>query len=237
MNPAFLIIASYLHVRRPGTTGKDVPGCENIRLNETINVLPKGISFDETSRYKFQRREAFSESLNNLLKNIYLKKFPEVYSFLSGNINLCSFEVSSSVVVRTKDVDNVEALPENTLELFLNLRSVNNLRRVNYYFVEVNKRLKYGGIFAGKIETISLRYKKFLLGYPRFLARLFYSIDFIWRRVFPKLPGFQKIYFVLTGGCNRAISFAEGLGRLYYCGFEIINVKNIGNYVYFIAKK
>ncbi|MFC2136262.1 sugar transferase, partial [Bacteroidota bacterium] len=38
-------------------------------------------------------------------------------------------------------------------------------------------------------------------------------------------------------GKNRAISLAEGLGRFYYCGYEILGLKTVGRFVYFIAKK
>jgi hypothetical protein len=53
----------------------------------------------------------------------------------------------------------------------------------------------------------------------------------------PKLPGFQKIYFALTKGKNRVISRAELLGRLCFCGFEIIAEENINKKLCFIARK
>src|SRR3989339_756370 len=64
-----------------------------------------------------------------------------------------------------------------------------------------------------------------------------YSFDYLWRRVFPKIPYLQKIYFSITNGKNRVISLSEVLGRLYYCGFEVINIKQLEEKVYFIVKK
>jgi lipopolysaccharide/colanic/teichoic acid biosynthesis glycosyltransferase len=234
---AFITISAFYELKKTGTVMEKYPKIRRFDIKNTVNALPLGITFDGTFQYKLPQPEAFSLSLNNQLREVYLKKFPEVYNFLYESINLCTIEVSTSVIQRTNDIYNLEVLPENMLELFFNLRQINDLRRINCYLIQVNKKLKYGGIFVSKIETINLRYKRFLNNYPYYLARLFYFLDFLWRRISPKVPGFQKIYFALTRGNNRAISFAEGLGRLYYCGFEIINAKEIDDSVYFIAKK
>ena len=53
----------------------------------------------------------------------------------------------------------------------------------------------------------------------------------------PKLIITQKLYFFLTRGLNRVLSRAETLGRLYSCGFEIIEEAFIGNYLFFVARK
>lgn len=41
----------------------------------------------------------------------------------------------------------------------------------------------------------------------------------------------------MTQGKNRMISKAEILGRLSFCGFEIVDLEEIGNDYWFIAKK
>jgi lipopolysaccharide/colanic/teichoic acid biosynthesis glycosyltransferase len=234
---SFMTVSLSYAKKRTNEVRENTQELKTIRLNKIINALPAGITFEDSFQYEYPQPETFSVSLNNQLRDVYLKKFPKVYNFLYDSINLCSFEVESSVIQRSNDIYNLEILPENALELFLNLRRINDLRRINCYLIEVNKKLKYGGIFVGKIETINLRYKRFLSSYPYYPARMLYFLDFIWRRVVPKLPCFKEIYFGLTRGSNRAISFAEALGRLYYCGFEIVNAKDIDNFVYFIAKK
>jgi lipopolysaccharide/colanic/teichoic acid biosynthesis glycosyltransferase len=62
-------------------------------------------------------------------------------------------------------------------------------------------------------------------------------LDFIIKRVFPKFNLTKRLYFFLTRGENRVISKAETLGRLYSCGFEIKNEKNINGWLYVVAKK
>lgn len=171
------------------------------------------------------------------LRSIYLKKFPQIFDFINRTLDLNTVDELKTVVLRSSDPYNIEIIPENELQLYLNLHGVNDMRRLNQYFIEVNKRLITGGLYISKIEPIRTRHKRFKERYPYYIAQVLYFFDFIWRRVFPKIPVLQKVYFSLTKGRNRALSLAEGLGRLYYCGFEVINICELDNYVYFIAKK
>ncbi|MEE4365068.1 MAG: sugar transferase, partial [Desulfotignum sp.] len=73
--------------------------------------------------------------------------------------------------------------------------------------------------------------------YPKYIAHLVYGADFCFHRMMPKLPGLQKLYFQLTRGRGRVISRAELLGRLCFCGFDIVAEKEIGRRLFFIARK
>jgi lipopolysaccharide/colanic/teichoic acid biosynthesis glycosyltransferase len=57
------------------------------------------------------------------------------------------------------------------------------------------------------------------------------------KRVFPKFTLTKKLYFILTRGENRVLSKAEALGRLYSCGFEILDERIINKCLYFVAIK
>lgn len=188
---------------------------------------------------KYNFHETLSENgfLYGQLQNIYLRDNKSEFNFINDSIDLHSFKPEKSVMIRSSDIYNVEVLPSDTMEFYMNLHEFNDMRRINYYFTLINRCLKKGGVFISKLEPTRLRRQRFLNKYPFYLANIFYFIDFIWRRVVPKLPFIRKIYFVLTKGRNRAISMAEGLGRLYFCGFEIVSIEEINNYLYFIAKK
>jgi len=55
--------------------------------------------------------------------------------------------------------------------------------------------------------------------------------------MFSKLPYLKKIYFAITKGRGRVISQAEVLGRLYFCGFEVLAEEEINGSLFFIAQK
>lgn len=73
--------------------------------------------------------------------------------------------------------------------------------------------------------------------YPPVINRLVYMFDFIFKRIAPKMPLTKKIYFWITGGSNRVLSKAETLGRLYSCGFEVVDEKLICQMQWFVVRK
>lgn len=192
---------------------------------------------DEGSFHTSETNGNAEDELIVKLEKVYLSKFPDILNFLKNNIDLNSIKLIRSTVIRSRDPYNIESLQDDSLKFFLNLHEINDVRRINQYFIEVNRVLKGEGYFIGILEPIVLRYNRIIKSYPFYLARIFYMLDFIWRRVIPKLPLVQKIYFIFTDGKNRAISLAEGLGRLYFCGFELVNAEVIDDKVVFIAKK
>ncbi len=178
-----------------------------------------------------------SEVSGSKFKNFSLKRYPGVYEFLDSSIDLRSIEYSSSVIIKSDSVSNIDYLPEETLKLLLNLEKVNNFHYTNEYLAEVNRKLAHGGIFAGHFETTYLRHQNFLKKYPYYFAQLFYFLDFILNRVFSKISLTKRIYNIITGGAQKVLPLAEGLGRLYFSGFEVINLKIIDNTMFFVAKK
>ena len=69
------------------------------------------------------------------------------------------------------------------------------------------------------------------------MSTAIYWLCFIFCRIFPRLPGLQRIYFFFTRGRNRMISKAELLGRLNFCGFRIIETFENNGVLYYIAQK
>ena len=191
----------------------------------------------EVIKYKLNGNVPTDSNLKTRLKFIYFKQYPEIFSFLERKLDLNTFHIDRTSILRSPDPYNVTTLPENHLELFINLHQLNDVRRINEYFIEINKRLVSGGILVCNFEPIRYRYKRFFKKYPFLLANIFYLVDFIKYRVLPKLPVIRKVFFAVTKGKNRAISLAEGLGRLYYCGFEVLDLQDLDNICYVVAKK
>ncbi|UCH92206.1 MAG: sugar transferase, partial [Candidatus Aminicenantes bacterium] len=192
---------------------------------------------EEAKKIRIKKENFSSTIVREKLKNIYLTRFPRVFTFVDQVVDLDSVDIRNAEVIDTANPYNVEILPDNSLELFMNLHSMNSFRRVNQYLIEVNRKIKNQGIFWGKFEPCEKRHIYFLKNYPRFLANVLYFFDFLWKRAFPKLPLLKKIYFAVTRGKHRLLSMAEALGRLYFCGFEIVSLESVDNLVYFIAQK
>ena len=53
----------------------------------------------------------------------------------------------------------------------------------------------------------------------------------------PKLFMTSRFYFDITEGKDRVLSKAEVLGRLCYCGFDIVDERKIGDLNYVVARR
>ena len=188
-------------------------------------------------RYVFPGDRRGSTQFSRKLATVYLKRDLPVFAFIERAVDLNKLDIVNTEVLDTGNPYNVEVLPDQTLEFFMNRHELNGFRFLNRYLIEVNRILQDGGVFAGRFEPMERRYVYFRNRYPAFFARLFYMFDFIWKRMFPKLPFLKKFYFLVTRGRNRVFSMAQGLGRLYYCGFEVIDLREADNFVWFIVKK
>jgi lipopolysaccharide/colanic/teichoic acid biosynthesis glycosyltransferase/ribosomal protein L33 len=157
---------------------------------------------------------------------------------LSNFINLY-FDLSSrsNYLTSTSDQINLERLTFGKFSSILNLKKVNDIRYINKFFETVNTILPNSGLYLGKVVTYPNRRSAILKKYPPILNKIIYFFDYIFSRVLPKLPILKNLYFHLTKGKGRVISRAEMFGRLYSCGFEIIDQKTINHSLFFVARK
>lgn len=146
-------------------------------------------------------------------------------------------ESEQTFITATSTRFNIDKLADDSVSNIINLKKVNDARYINKFFESINSKLPNSGLFFGAVETYPNRRKAILSKYPVVINYFVYFFDTLFTRVFPKLPFTKKIYFYLTKGKGRVISRAETYGRLYSCGFEIIEGKTIDNMLYFVAKK
>ena len=158
----------------------------------------------------------------------------EVYRFIDKQIDLSN---GSHKVFSTTTRFNIDRLPKHHYSNLVNLRRVNDIRYINKFFEAVNAKVPKNGIFIGCAETQEQRKQRIFRKYPPGINLVYYILDFIVKRVFSKFKLTKKLYFYLTRGNNRVISRAEVLGRLYCCGFEVIEEKFLNGHYYFVARK
>ncbi len=181
------------------------------------------------------RRQLMQPATHKLLRYFQSDNM-EFFDFLESHVNIKEILYVETLVDQTCD-----AFPLRDdfirLRLFINLQRINNYRRLNARFLQIHQMLHPGGYFAGYAHTIQTHHEWVYSRYPRQLAHVIYALDFCVHRVIPKLPWVQKVYFAWTKGKDRIISRAEVLGRLCFCGFEIVATKEINKRLYFIARK
>jgi lipopolysaccharide/colanic/teichoic acid biosynthesis glycosyltransferase len=201
---------------------------------------------DTAAEYHLQNEEKyipqFSHSADfqpfqDILKDRYLTNEGTLFDFINSSIDLNCFDKNSSDILDTATIFNFKKYDDTSLEFLVNLHQLNDFRRINEYFIEVNRILQYGGVFVSCGQTLEERSHEIKQKYIKVLAYPILFFDFLFNRVFPKLDILKGIYFSITKGENRPISRCEILGRLYYCGFDIIATREIDNHLFFVAVK
>lgn len=233
----FLITYEYL-IRKPANTDVVISRLRNVSVLADIEHLPELTNgSSEIVKEVNEQENSTPNSLTERLKNVFLKREPELYDFIKRHVPLEKINDVGYLVLRSADYYNIEVLDNNSLDFFLNLHELNDQRRVNEYLIKLNNAMHDNAYYVGKIQTIKLKRQYLFEHYSSTLASIIYFYDFLYRRVSPKIPIIRKAYFFLSKGKNRSLSFAEGLGRLYYCGFKVHAVKEMGKFLYFIAQK
>ena len=130
-----------------------------------------------------------------------------------------------------------DTLNNDLQDLIVKVERINDVRFLNKYFEEVNSKLKVGGVFKGNVETFAVRRMRLKKKFPSPLNMIYLFFDTIFVRILPKLRVTKNIYFSITKGKGRVLSKAETYGRLYSCGFEIVEEEYRNNKLYFTVIK
>jgi lipopolysaccharide/colanic/teichoic acid biosynthesis glycosyltransferase len=203
---------------------------ENLIHNTGMNLRTGPMPFTQKEVPLEQLRQAKEVLAKILIEETDEQVIKYVEKYLTVGL-------TGTTIVSTTTRFNIMNLPLQEYEVIINLKRLNDIQFINKFFEAVNAKLKQGGIFIASVETYGLRKKRVLAKYPWGFNYFFYSFDFLIKRVFPKLPVTKKIYFFLTRGQNRVLSKAETYGRLYSCGFEIIEEAFIGGRLFFVVHK
>jgi len=219
----FLRLGLYLTYRYArGIVDDEELSHQTIINNEIILSDTKNFIEDEYSEENFHIVELvkmeFGEEIINFIRN----HFP----LYSSKTQYFDSNTRFSILKKT----------EKSAAL-VNFARLNDARKINKLIESVYIKLMNGAIYVCCAETIQTRKKRIFEKYPFGINHFIYFFDFLINRVSPKLFGAKKIYFFITKGQNRVLSYTEVLGRLYSCGFELVESKVIENLDWFIVKK
>ena len=168
-------------------------------------------------------RKAISDTASPLLLN-----------FLDKYISVAS---SNTFVMRSSEIFNIQKLRDYRFDVIINLMPLNQIRGINHMFGMVNDKLPDDGLFICCYEPQSTTKRNMLRRFTPVFGWIYYSIQYLYKRVLPKIFMTERLYFDLTEGKDRILSKAEVLGRLCYCGFEIVAEHKYGDLTYVIARR
>jgi lipopolysaccharide/colanic/teichoic acid biosynthesis glycosyltransferase len=174
--------------------------------------------------------EAFSDLCNTIREH----SSNDVLKFLNKYVDLRS---GNTLVYLASDSVNFQLKPNFQFSSVVQLERLNNMRGVDKLFKILNQKLPDNGTFVCCFESKSTRKKRILKRYPKGINYFVYSIDFIIKRIVPKIFITRRLYYDITRGKNRIFSKVEVLGRLYCFGFKVVLDKKIDDLTYVIAQR
>lgn len=102
---------------------------------------------------------------------------------------------------------------------------VNQLPRLNQALLKTHEELPKGGQLVLRCVTLDNRRQRMKQALP-YVWIIGWIHLFFWHRLLPKIRPTRAIYEKIYRGRRPVISKAEILGRLVYCGYEIVSVAN-----------
>lgn len=203
-------------------------------------------SSDNISRLKFHGKPSENATFrtthsyeSRVNQAIFIQEEFEVHQsdesdrFISKFVQLGA---SSTLSLDTDSFDEIDSFRGQASAVVLSNR-VNDIRYINKFFRKIREKLEDDGILTGCMETYAARGLAIEGRWGKGLGFILKLWAFIIHRVFPKTPLIKEAYFSVTRGKNRMLSKAEVLGRLVYCGFDILEYKEIEGKIYFAVKK
>jgi len=138
-------------------------------------------------------------------------------------------DVARLAIVSTSEAFNIQNLEHDQYSCIINLKPMNNIRKLDRFLDIVNGRLGGGGLFLCSVETLEQRAGRLKEKYSPFIYYLIYLPDFLINRVIPRLRLTRGLWEFIARGANPPFSRAEALGRLSRAGFAIKQERFAGN--------
>lgn len=113
---------------------------------------------------------------------------------------------------------------------------LNGQRYLNRHLIFVNQKMQKGGIYICGFFSSEARNEYLHQQYPR-MYPVVHFFDFIWHRACPKLALTRHLYFTIYKKVKRVYPQPEVLGRLSYCGFDILDVEKFEGAVCVVCRK
>ena len=231
---SFLEISTFLLYffgRYKGNGHYEYPTKKDFKNKDAQELLTIDNSKNKLSPLKDQ------DSLSKTLIESGISQNDDLITFILNSIQSEDILNERLTILNTNQSKTIEHLSKKSQQLLINNHKLNDCRRINEYLLSIYAKLESGGVLSGNIiplESFNLNLRKKM---PHFLFLIILPFHFFLHRVIPKLSFTKQFYFYITKGKNRVISKSELLGRLAFCGFELVDEITIEGKFYFISKK
>jgi lipopolysaccharide/colanic/teichoic acid biosynthesis glycosyltransferase len=126
---------------------------------------------------------------------------------------------------------------EEKVRAILDFKLVNHHTPINKYFTAINSLLPDAGIYITCFESHRQLNRRKYGENPDYFSKTKILLSYLIHRVIPSFALFRKAYLRFTKAGYHYVSTPEVLGRLVFCGFEIIDFKMICGLTYCVAMK
>jgi hypothetical protein len=203
-----------------------------------VHNMPGNSGFWSLWNRKSKSEEAYKVrigSKNDLQKAILKESDQKILDYVSTHLDL---EKSyKNIIFSSREKSYVENVDFNNVKAIINFRLINEIKHVNHHFRSVNKLLPDKGIYIGRVETYWERKIRIFNKYGKKIGQIVWLADFCINRIIPKLRPLTGLYKFFNRNTIYPKSQAEILGRLVYCGFQILEFDVIDNLFYFVVRK
>lgn len=149
----------------------------------------------------------------------------------NGNVIVVDNSQQILPMLDEKSVDKM------SVGLIVNRLRINDIGELDLFFARCARSLQMGGYFVGRYiphEFVKADLKKKYAG-PFYIP--LFLLHFIWQRAFPKIPGLNHLYRIVTKDKNKVISKVEVWGRLAYAGMTVVAESEGDGEVFLLARR
>lgn len=201
-------------------------------LNMTVPVITPKHRRNAVARRDDTPRSA--DSIEAIHQSVLSLTTEDDYKMLRKKANLNS---QSTHVVANTDSFSFLKIPEYRYATIVDLTLLNDARGINKRFCIVNQKLPDDGRYVCCFRPQDYVMQKILSSYPIGINWIVYAFWFFIKRVMPRMLLTSRLYYDVTKGRKRMLSKTEVLGRLYYCGFHVDEVVQMGHIEYVFAHR
>ena len=201
-------------------------------LNMTIP--PMVIKHRRNAKPKRPNTERSQESKHAIKQAVLSLTTEEDYRMLLEKAHL---NRQSTKTIASSDPFSLLQIPDYQYATIVDMKIFNNIRGINKRLCVVNQKLPDNGVYVCCYRPQEYVKQKMLNNYPWGIRWIVYGFWFLIRRVIPRLLLMSRLYYDLNKGRKRMLSKTEVLGRLYYCGFEVDEIVQMGHIEYIFAHR